>query len=169
MSDAIDELNHVSPVDFIATLAGIYEHSPWVAEQVARYRPFETIVALAEAMQAVVRNAASDDQLRLLRAHPELGQAGRLTDHSTSEQNFAGFDQLTPARADQLSALNQRYRDNFGFPFIVAVRAQKDARTIIAQLERRLANDHQTEIATALDEVGRIAWFRLQRLHQPAR
>jgi 2-oxo-4-hydroxy-4-carboxy-5-ureidoimidazoline decarboxylase len=111
-----------------------------------------------------VQEASFDDQLRLLRAHPALGESGPLTAHSTSEQHDAGFDRITPERAATLADLNRRYRARFDFPFIIAVRGQKDAQAIITQLERRLANDDETELATALHEVGRIAWFRLQSL-----
>ena len=59
--------------------------------------------------------------------------------------------------------LNARYRAKFGFPFIVAVRGL-DWAGIIARMERRLANDRDTERATALDEIGRIARLRLEAL-----
>lgn len=162
----IERLNRMDEVAFVGTLAEIYEHSPWVAARAAALRPFATIEALAAAMQNIVLGAAQEARMALLRAHPELGQGGGLTAHSSSEQRFAGFDRLTPDLAERLAALNRAYRTIFGFPFIVAVRGQKDAHAIIAQIERRMNNDPETEIATALEEVGRIARFRLDRLSE---
>ncbi len=163
-SATLASLNTMPITDFVAALGAIYEHAPWVAEAVCVHRPFATIAALAEAMHRIVQQASLHDQLRLLRAHPALGQGGPLTAHSTSEQHDTGFDQITPERTAKLADLNRRYHARFGFPFIIAVRGQKDAQAIITQLECRLANDGETELATALHEVGRIAWFRLQSL-----
>ncbi len=59
--------------------------------------------------------------------------------------------------------LNARYREKFGFPFIVAVRGL-DWAAIIARMERRLHNDREQEVATALAEIGRIARLRLEGL-----
>jgi OHCU decarboxylase len=165
----IDRLNRMNRTDFIDTLADIYEHSPWVAEQAASLRPFETTEAMAATMQTIVHRASAETQMELLRAHPELGRGGNLTTHSNSEQRYAGFDRLTPDLAERLAALNRAYRAKFGFPFIVAVRGQKDSLAIIAQIERRLVNDPDTEAATAIEEVGKIARFRLGRLSQPER
>ncbi|MGQ4828319.1 2-oxo-4-hydroxy-4-carboxy-5-ureidoimidazoline decarboxylase, partial [Enterococcus faecalis] len=60
-------------------------------------------------------------------------------------------------------ALNAAYRDRFGFPFIICVRLT-DKAGILAAMEARLAHDRATEIATALDEIGRIVRLRLEDL-----
>jgi OHCU decarboxylase len=112
-------------------------------------------------MEAVVRGLAEPDLLRLLRAHPELGAAaieGRL---SRSEQHRAGLQGLDRARADRLTALRDRYRLRFGFPFIVAVRGL-GVDQVVGCLEERLARSPDEELARALDQVTRIAWNRLQ-------
>jgi 2-oxo-4-hydroxy-4-carboxy-5-ureidoimidazoline decarboxylase len=62
-----------------------------------------------------------------------------------------------------MQALNQAYRDKFGFPFVVAVKGL-DWAGIIERIEARLGNDAEAERATALREIGRIARFRLEAL-----
>ena len=62
-----------------------------------------------------------------------------------------------------MQALNQAYRDKFGFPFIVAVKGL-DWAGIIERIEARLGNDAEAERATALAQIGRIARFRLEAL-----
>ena len=62
-----------------------------------------------------------------------------------------------------MQALNARYRDKFGFPFIVAVKGL-DWSGIIERMESRLGNGREAELATALAEIGRIARFRLEAL-----
>ncbi len=59
--------------------------------------------------------------------------------------------------------LNSRYRDRFGFPFIIAVRDTTRA-GILETFERRLGNNRDQEIRTALAQIERIAEIRLDQL-----
>lgn len=161
---ALAELNAGAPADFVSALAGIFEHSPWVAEQVLPQRPFASRLALHEAMCAAVDAAGIEAQLRLIRAHPEL--AGRaavrreLTAESTREQQGAGLDACSPEEFAQLQALNAAYNAKFGFPFVLAVRGH-DRASVIAAFTQRLEHDPETERCTALAQIARIAGFRL--------
>lgn len=141
-------------------MTALFEHSPWV-EARADARP-SSGDRHADLM-AVVHDAGPDEQLALIRAHPELaGKAAvALTDASAAEQASAGLDRLTQAEFDRFHALNAAYREKFGFPFIICVRLT-DKAGILAAMERRLVNDRDTEIATALDEIGRIVRLRLE-------
>ena len=162
----LDELNRAPREAFVARLGGIYEHSPWVAERAFAARPFATLDALHAAMQRAVAEASADEQLALLRAHPELAgrlAAARLTEHSRREQAGAGLDRITAEERQRMQQLNERYREKFGFPFIVAVKGL-DGAGILERMEARLSHTREAEIAAALDEVGRIARFRLEAL-----
>ena len=151
---------------FVARYGGVYEHSPWVARRAWAKRPFESVAALADAMQSTMLAASAEEQMALIRAHPELAgrlDAAQLTESSRAEQASAGLDRVTPEQKARMQALNAAYREKFGFPFIVAVRGL-DWSGIIARMEARLANDREREIATALEQVGRIARLRLEAL-----
>ena len=143
-------------------MTALFEHSPWV-EARADARP-SSGDRHADLM-AVVHDATPEEQLALIRAHPELaGKAaidGSLTEASAAEQASAGLDRLTPAEFDRFHALNAAYSKKFGFPFIICVRLT-DKAGILAAMTRRLANDCDTEIATALDEIGKIVRLRLE-------
>lgn len=143
-------------------MSALFEHSPWV-EARADARP-SSGDRHADLM-AVVRDAAPGEQLALIRAHPELaGKAaidGSLTEASAAEQAGAGLDRLTPEEFDRFHALNAAYAEKFGFPFIICVRLT-DKAGILAAMERRLGNDRETEIATALAEIGEIVRLRLE-------
>lgn len=153
---------------FVATLGGIFEHSPWVAEAVADLRPFGTIDDLHRAMVAAVTAAGPERQTALLRAHPELAgklaRSGRLSAASAGEQASLGLDRLDEAELERFDRANERYRARFGFPFIIAVKAQRDRRAILDALETRAGHDPATELETALAEVAKIARFRLDAL-----
>jgi OHCU decarboxylase len=157
-------LNSMTPAEFVSALSGVFEHSDWIAERAAVARPFDTVPRLLEALRSMVARATEDEQLALIRAHPQLrarsGQSPALTAASQSEQRRAGLDGATPAEAERLTLLNSAYQQRFGFPFILAVRGH-DPASIIACCERRLARERAEEFATALDEIGRIAGFRL--------
>jgi 2-oxo-4-hydroxy-4-carboxy-5-ureidoimidazoline decarboxylase len=145
-------------------MSGLFEHSLWV-EARADARP-SSGDRHADLM-AVVHAASPEEQLALIRAHPELaGKAavdGSLTEASAAEQASAGLDRLTQAEFDTFHALNAAYRQKFGFPFIICVRLT-DKAGILAAMERRLANDRDTEIAAALDEIGEIVRLRLETI-----
>lgn len=165
----LDELNRMAADDFEQCLAGIFEHSPWVARQVAQQRPFAGIDALHAAMVRRVAQASARQQLELIRAHPELaGKAavrGELTHESSREQAGAGLDQCSPDEYRELTELNAAYLEKFGFPFILAVRGY-DRQGILQQFRRRLALEANQEREESLQQIYRIARFRLDDLIQ---
>jgi 2-oxo-4-hydroxy-4-carboxy-5-ureidoimidazoline decarboxylase len=156
--------NDLSAQDFIARYRLLFEHSPWIVERAAERRPFADLHAV---LMQVVHDAAPVERLRLIRAHPELaGKAAidkALTAESTAEQASAGLDRLTRAEFDLFHDLNTAYGERFGFPFIVCVRLT-DKAGILAAMAARLHNDRATELAVAIDEIGKIVRLRLADL-----
>lgn len=143
-------------------MTALFEHSPWV-EARADARP-ATGDRHADLM-AVVHAASADEQLALIRAHPELaGKAAIdriLTAASAAEQASAGLDQLSEAEFARFHALNAAYRERFDFPFIICVRLT-DKAGILAAMEQRLRNDRESEIVTAIAQIGEIVRLRLE-------
>jgi 2-oxo-4-hydroxy-4-carboxy-5-ureidoimidazoline decarboxylase len=162
----LDTLDRKDASDFVVMLGDIFEHSPWVAERAAAKRPFRNARALLDAMTAAVHDATRDEQMALLRAHPDLAgkaaRAGALTKDSTAEQGSAGLDQLSEREYDAFQRLNTDYRKKHEIPFILCVRRHtKDS--ILKQFERRIDNAPDQEFETALKEVFRIAALRLDQ------
>lgn len=143
-------------------MTALFEHSPWVE---ARADAAPSSGDRWADLMAVVHGATPDEQLALIRAHPEL--AGKpaidrtLTADSAAEQASAGLDRLSEAEFARFQALNAAYRERFGFPFIICVRLT-DKAGILAAMERRLGNDRDTEIAEALVQIGAIVRLRLE-------
>ncbi len=162
MSLDVATLNAMGVAEFVAALDGIFEHSPWVAEAAASARPFADRSALHAAMVAAVAAAGEAAQLGLLRAHPMLARRAALTAESESEQGRLGLQSLDATAADEMERLNQAYFDRFGFPFIIAVRGQRDRAAIAAALRARLLASPADEREEALAQVARIALFRLE-------
>ena len=158
----IDELNHLSQADFVGKVGWIFEGSPWVAERAWAHGPFSSLDALHAAMVAEVEHASTDEQLALLRAHPDLGARAQMSTASVGEQSDAGLDRLAPPEYDELVRLNASYRDEFGFPFLLSVKScTKD--DILKNLRARVAGSREEEFRTALDQVFRIARHRLDQ------
>ena len=143
-------------------MTALFEHSPWVE---ARADALPSSGDRHADLMTVMYDATPEEQLALIRAHPELaGKAavdGTLTEASAAEQASAGLDRLTQAEFDRFHALNAAYRERFGFPFIICVRLT-DKAGILAAMERRLGNDRDAEIAEALAQIGEIVRLRLE-------
>jgi 2-oxo-4-hydroxy-4-carboxy-5-ureidoimidazoline decarboxylase len=156
--------NALPEAAFVARLHALFEHSPWVVERAVARRPFADLHA---GLLQVLHAASADEQLALIRAHPELaGKAaidGSLTAASAAEQAQAGLDRLTAEEVARFQALNAAYRARFDFPFVICVRLT-DKAGILAAMQARLANAREAEIATALDEIGKIVRLRLEAL-----
>jgi 2-oxo-4-hydroxy-4-carboxy-5-ureidoimidazoline decarboxylase len=163
----LDELNGCTQSDFIAALANIFEHSPWVAEQAFAARPFAGVNGLFAAMKSAVERASEELRLELIKSHPDLAdktrRAAGLTAESTAEQNSVGLDRLSDAEYEAFERVNNAYRVKFGFPYIVCVR-RHTRDSILADFERRLPNDAATETKISIAEICRIAALRLDQL-----
>jgi 2-oxo-4-hydroxy-4-carboxy-5-ureidoimidazoline decarboxylase len=157
------DLNACDRQSFIDSIGWVFEHSPWVAERAWPARPFMTVEELHRAMIKGVAGATLKEQLALLRAHPDLGARGRLSEASTAEQARAGLDVLTAVELDRLRRLNGAYREKFGFPFLYAVKGSTK-HDILKALEMRLGATRDDELNEALGHVYRIARFRLDDL-----
>jgi N-carbamoyl-L-amino-acid hydrolase len=170
----LSELNSCTADEFVGILRGIYEHSPWIPQRAEHKRLFNTVAALKLALQAAVASATDDEQLGLIRAHPELAGkaaiAGRLTQESTHEQARSGLNLCSAEEYATLHKLNADYNAKFGFPFILAVKGPTGEgltrEAIIATFTRRLKNQRTDEMAECLRQIHRIAELRINDLLQ---
>ena len=160
----LEAINRLDRVAFVDALGSTFEHSPWVADEAWLARPFASEEALHAAMMGVVRRASRESQIAFLCAHPELAgkeaQSGRMTSDSVTEQTSAGLDALGRDEMAELQALNRRYRERHGFPFIVAVRRYGKVE-IFEQLRRRVDVDSESELQEALRQIGWITRLRV--------
>ena len=166
--------SQMTGAEFVAAFGAVFEHSPWIAAATFErgLSPAQDRVAgLHQALCRTLRYADHERQLALFRAHPDLAGklaiAGGLSEASRGEQAGAGLDRCSPGEFGKFSRLNAEYGDRFGFPFILAVRGSGRA-AILAALEARLKNDLATEFEAALEQIERIALFRLEDIYKDA-
>jgi 2-oxo-4-hydroxy-4-carboxy-5-ureidoimidazoline decarboxylase len=166
-SAAMAAINAMDRAAFVEKFGGIFENSPWVAEQAWDHRPFRDVDAMHDAMVSVAALAPAPQQLALLQSHPDLAgkeaQAGAMTASSVAEQAGAGLDALSQDEMAQIAELNAAYKRKFGFPFIIAVRMHTKE-GILFEFRRRLRNDTVTEYANDLQNVYTITRLRLAKL-----
>lgn len=167
MKLTLTQLNALDREEFVRVVGPVFEHSPWIAEWTWSQRPFADVARLHAALCETVRAAGEDQQLALIRAHPDLvgklALAGQLTRESTGEQASAGLDRLTPAEVALFQENNAAYKGKFGFPFVICARLNKKE-AILNGFQLRLNNSREQEIRAALGEIFKIAQLRLQDL-----
>jgi 2-oxo-4-hydroxy-4-carboxy-5-ureidoimidazoline decarboxylase len=160
-------INGMDRATFVQKFGGIFENSPWIAEQAWDKRPFADVAAMHAAMVEVAKFAPAPRQLALLQSHPDLAgkeaQDGAMTASSVTEQASAGLNALSKDEMTQISDLNAAYKKKFGFPFIIAVRMHTKE-GIFFEFRRRLQNDTTSEYANDLQNVYAITRLRLAKL-----
>ena len=160
-------MNGGNKQSFVARFGAVYEHSPWVAEEVFdEYTDTSALgtKVLADQFETIFMNASQEQQLAVLRAHPALACAqaeqNLLSADSRSEQTGAGLDQCSEREFMLFQEMNAMYFGKNGFPFIIAVKG-RDRQQILVAFRDRLNNVYATEFQTALTQVCQIARFRI--------
>ena len=95
---------------------------------------------MADAFAAVVREASDDEQLALIRAHPDLAGRAALAGERDRRLRRASRPRRAstgspPADLARFTRLNDAYRERFGFPFVMRVagpRRRRDPRRLRA-------------------------------------
>ncbi|MCY7273493.1 MAG: 2-oxo-4-hydroxy-4-carboxy-5-ureidoimidazoline decarboxylase [Phormidesmis sp. CAN_BIN44] len=163
MGYSIAQLNQMSQLEFVERLGAVFEETPTIAQQVWEQRPFADVDDLHQKMIAIVKMMSQAEQLKLIRAHPDLGSKAKMAEASVQEQSGVGLDRLSSQEYARFQSLNQAYKDKFGFPFIVAVKNHSKS-SVLDVFDRRLENSLSAEITQALVEISTIVHFRLMSL-----
>ena len=164
-----EQASRLSREEFVRRLGGAFEDSPWVAERAWERRPFADFEELRGALLDEMYAAPREEQVALIKAHPDLaGKAaieGELTPESTGEQASAGLDRLSVEEYEEFTRMNRDYHERFGLPMVICVR-EHDKESILRFAGERLENSTEQEIDTALGEISKIATLRLRDLIQ---
>src|SRR3954463_4997237 len=156
----LEQVNALPEDEFVARFGPLFQGPPWIAEKVARMRPFDSSYAMPHAFHSVLFDAPVERQRELIDSYPDIAAKVALGQGSRRDQASAGLDRLTPEEYERFDALNEAYRAKFGFPFVICVR-ENTKETILAAFERRLDNTPLQEQMAALVEIAKIANLRL--------
>ena len=161
---SLARLNVLPAEEALARCGGFFESSPWIVERALERRPFASLAGFHAACLGALSRAGEEERLGVIRAHPDLvgrmAREGRLTAESGREQAAAGLDVLAPEEAAAFEDYNARYKERFGFPFVICARRNRKE-AILRAFPVRLERDREAEIAAAIAEIGDIAWLRM--------
>jgi len=160
MTYTIAQINQMSQDNFVQALGRLFEDTPIIVAQTWNKRPFRDGEHLYRSLISQMLELKDEEKMALIRAHPDLGSRVKMAPDSIAEQAGAGLDTLSSQEYDRFVALNEGYKQKFGFPFIMAVKGQTKDR-ILRAFEARLSHDFPVERERALEEIAKIVQFRL--------
>jgi len=161
-----NKIEKLSETEFAEVFGNIFENASWIADMLYRQKPFKNFHDLSNKMISIFENANNKEKLKILNSHPDLAdktKIGFLTPDSNKEQSNAGLDQCTKEEFNEFKNLNLEYKNKFGFPFIIAVKEKKRSEILI-NFKKRILSDKKTEFDEAINQVKKIASFRLDEL-----
>ena len=165
--NTIDKINKLSQSEFIEIFANIFEKTKWIAEKLYNQKPFDDFKDLCSKMLGIFETAGKETQLKILGAHPDLADkvtVNLLTSNSRTEQSNAGLDQCSAEEFNEFKNLNNKYKQKYNFPFIIAVRG-KNKVEILGEFKKRILNSNDDEFIEAIKQVVKIANLRLNELN----
>lgn len=150
--------------NFVAVFGGLVEHSPFVAAALWHLRPFEGPRAMHDALVEALRRFPEHMQAGLICCYPDLAgrlaQENQLTEDSAKEHKSAGLFDLTRREREEMSRLNEKYKQKFGMPFVICARENKKE-AILQGLRERLGNSFSEEVKNSVEQICNIAWYRI--------
>lgn len=156
--DGAEWFNRLAPDDAQELLLACCGSPSWAA-RLLEGRPYPNGVALLDAARTACEGLTPAEVDAALVEHPRIGQRpeGGGLSASWSRQEQAGVDAAAGAL---LASANAAYELRFGRVFLVAAR-DLSAVDVLAELDRRLGNDPDTEHAEVVGALGDIAVQRL--------
>jgi 2-oxo-4-hydroxy-4-carboxy-5-ureidoimidazoline decarboxylase len=135
---------------------------PRWADDVLAGQPYADRAALLARADEAARSLSDEELEQALAGHPRIGERATGA-HNTgaSAREQAGVDTSVADTAARLLDGNVAYERRFGHVFLIRA-AGRDGEEILAELERRLRNDDETERAETVDNLRQIALLRLE-------
>ena len=140
-------------------------HVPRWVDDVAERAPYASLAELEEIARAAATPLSPEEVDQALSTHPRIGEKARgesaAAKLSKAEQSSSASSD--PALDEALANGNRAYEETFGRIFLI--RAAGRSRTeILAELNRRLTLDPDTEISVVADELRDIALLRIPQV-----
>jgi 2-oxo-4-hydroxy-4-carboxy-5-ureidoimidazoline decarboxylase len=161
-----NKIDKLSETEFTEVFGNIFENASWITKKLYRKKPFSSFEDLTEKMIFIFEDTNNENKLKILKSHPDLADKANisfLTPDSNKEQSGVGLDKCTEDEFNEFKYLNLKYKNKFGFPFILAIKG-KDKVEILDNFKKRILSDKQIEFDEAITQVKKIANLRLKEL-----
>jgi len=157
----VTEFNALPAGEARSLVAGCLGVPRWVDEVVAA-RPYADAELLFKQGHDSALALTDDELAQALSRHPRIGERREAEDaearHSRDEQSGVRAED-----AERLCAANAAYEARFGHVFLIRATG-RSSEEILAELERRLANDEATEREETVTALRDIALLRLEKV-----
>jgi 2-oxo-4-hydroxy-4-carboxy-5-ureidoimidazoline decarboxylase len=163
----VGELNALSPADAGTTFRACCGSGRWVHAMVA-HRPYESPAAVFSASDSAWREATAEDWREAFAHHPRIGENAAEAPVDPRGRAWSAGEQSAVATVDdvtrtRLAIANREYEVRFGHIFLICA-TRKSAGDVLVELERRMANSPDRELAVAAEEQRKITRLRLGKL-----
>ncbi|XP_022111030.1 uncharacterized protein LOC110990366 isoform X3 [Acanthaster planci] len=161
---AIKEVNALSWDSFIQRFGSVVEHGQIVASAAWSKRPFANITTLHSAFCEFLDSLSHSGSEALFRCYPDLqinsSACKPISEGAAYKFQLSQLQTFSPEESALLAELNVKYRDNFHFSYIICGR-ETSKEGLFTSLHTRTQNSRDVEVVTAMEEIKKIAWYRI--------
>jgi len=163
-STGLDAVNQASDEQAAERLRACNASPRWV-EQVLTRRPYADVESLLDTAEREARTLPWSEVCRALEAHPRIGEraSGASTEAQWSRREQSAVGTSDDRTQDALRAGNEAYERRFGHVFLIRA-AGRSAEEMVAELDRRLANDETRERVEVTEQLAQITRLRVATL-----
>ncbi|XP_072983752.1 uric acid degradation bifunctional protein TTL isoform X2 [Typha latifolia] len=137
------------------------------AKEMAAASPFSDLDhAIRSARDIWLNKVDVNGWLEAFAAHPEIGSTYPSISQRSKEEQSAALATATEWTTQELVEWNARYREKFGFVFLICA-SGRSTPEILAELKRRYLNRPIVELEVAAQEELKIFELRLAKLFVP--
>lgn len=164
MNTGLDAWNKAQESSAFAEMIACCGAKRWAMAMVAS-RPILNTEALRAEADKIWNRMDESDWLEAFACHPRIGERNATPHASAQSTAWSRQEQAQTTTGDQgtlarLAEGNKLYEERFGFTYIVCATG-KGIAEMLAILERRLQNDHATELREAAEQQRQIMQIRL--------
>jgi 2-oxo-4-hydroxy-4-carboxy-5-ureidoimidazoline decarboxylase len=159
----LEEFNALPEAEARERLTACLDVPRWV-DTVLEGRPYADLGALHTVAGGAAAELDDAELARALDRHPRIGErAGAGHDAAYSAREQAGVDPADADVARRIAVGNMAYEARFDRVFLIRASGRTGPQ-ILAELDRRLANDEETERAETVGQLQEIALHRLDQV-----
>jgi OHCU decarboxylase len=165
-NQVLDRWNALTFEDAVSEILSCCGSHAW-AQKVAAARPYRDTEALLRHASATWRGLRPEEWVEAFRSHPRIGERHAEIETTAASKAWSAGEQTAVHKADAeirraIAEGNRRYEERFGRIFLVCA-SGKQPSEILGILQRRLANDDDTEMQESGAEQEQILQLRLRR------
>ncbi|GAA1948741.1 hypothetical protein GCM10009816_06970 [Microbacterium aquimaris] len=144
-------------------IARVWAAVPAWVDAVVAGRPYASIDMLTARATELAKGWGPDELGQALSQHPRIGEKaeGAGAEATASRREQSTMTDADPAVVAAITAGNAAYERRFDRVFLIRA-AGRTPDQILGELQRRLANDDEAEVAEACAQLAEIALLRLR-------